>query len=209
MNIKENNTLQLPHCMLTPGGRSRAARDRRPFRRWRWVMRSRRGSSGGCAGSRVVVLCWWQRQGTSPVDTTTLSNNASSLLQRNRLLDSMSQFLHLQWPTYTAALNDSLLYHRVNSTSSVIVFFFDGKVRGLRVDRAAAHGMLVRGEGTSLSLPEGCLFTRCRLAALSVSDGAELALGDGNAVVSNEGLDSSSSGILVTTGGRVIDDNQR
>ena len=83
------------------------------------------------------------------------------------------------------------------------------KVRGLRVDRAAAHGTLARGEGTALSLTAGCLFTRCRLAALSVADGAELALGTGNAVVSNnEGLDNGSSAVLVSTGGRVIDDNQ-
>ena len=46
------------------------------------------------------------------------------------------------------------------------------QVRGLRVDRAAKHGVVARGEGTALALSAGCLFTRCRAAALVAADGA-------------------------------------
>jgi hypothetical protein len=82
-------------------------------------------------------------------------------------------------------------------------------VRGLRVDRAAKHGALARGDGTALALAGGCLFTRCRLAALAAADGAEVALGDGNAAAPSpsDGL-GGGGGAVVSTGGRFVEDNR-
>ena len=80
------------------------------------------------------------------------------------------------------------------------------QVRGLRVDRAAKHGVVARGEGTALALSGGCLFTRCRAAALVAADGATVALGEGNAAATSDGALGGAA--EAQSGGRFIEENK-